>query len=87
MAGQTLDLPHLESLKRLALSESGFIFDPVTGNSFTVNQTGMAILQLIQQTLDVDQIIQQLHTQFLLEPQTAERDVLEFADRLRGCFQ
>lgn len=87
MAGQTLDFPNVESLKRLALSESGFIFDPVTGDSFTVNHTGLAILQLIQQTLDVGQIIRRLQQEFDIDAPVAERDVIEFAGQLRGCFQ
>jgi hypothetical protein len=87
MAVQTLDFPNAESLKRLALSESGFIFDPVTGNSFTVNHTGLAILRLIQHTLDLNHIIQRLRQEFDLDAQIAERDVIEFAGQLRGCFQ
>lgn len=87
MAGQTLDFPNVESLKRLALSESGFIFDPVTGDSFTVNHTGLAILQLLQHTLDIGQIIRRLQQEFDIEAPVAERDVIEFAGQLRGCFQ
>lgn len=86
MAGQTLDFPNVETLRRLALSESGFIFDPVTGNSFTVNHTGQAVLQLIQHTLDVEQIIRKLQAVFQIDVHVAERDVIEFAGQLRRCF-
>ena len=87
MTRQTLDFPHVESLKRLALSESGFIFDPVTGNSFTVNHTGLALLQLIQQTLDVGQITKRLQTEFVIDATIAERDTSEFAGLLKANFQ
>jgi len=86
MAGQTLDFPNAESLKRLASSENGFIFDPVTGNSFTVNHTGRAILHLLQQTLDVEHITRRLQAEFDVDAQRAERDVIEFAGQLRGHF-
>ena len=33
-----------ERLHALAISETGFIFDPQTGQSFTVNQTGLFVL-------------------------------------------
>jgi hypothetical protein len=33
----------LLATKRLALSESGFVFDPVSGQSFSVNETGRVI--------------------------------------------
>jgi len=86
MAGQTLDFPNAESLKRLALSESGFIFDPVTGNSFTVNHTGLAILRLLQQTLDAEHITRRLQAEFDIDAALAERDVIEFTGLLRGSF-
>ncbi len=87
MTRQTLDFPNVESLKRLALSESGFIFDPVTGNSFTVNHTGLALLQLIRQTLDVGQITKRLQAEFVIDASVAERDVSEFAGLLKVNFQ
>ena len=43
--GHSLELPKSDVLKRLALSDSGFVFDPVSGNSFTVNGSGLAILR------------------------------------------
>ena len=87
MTRQTLDFPHVESLKRLALSESGFIFDPVTGNSFTVNHTGLALLQLIQQTLDMERITKRLQAEFVIDATVAERDASEFAGLLKVNFQ
>jgi hypothetical protein len=30
-----------QRLSKFAVSESGFLFDPVTGQSFTLNQTGL----------------------------------------------
>ncbi len=37
----TIDLTHL---KQLAVSENGFVFDPYTGHTFTLNATGIAVL-------------------------------------------
>ncbi len=87
MTRQTLDFPNVESLKRLAISESGFIFDPVTGNSFTVNHTGRAILQLLQKTLDMEQITKRLQAEYAVDAPVADREAIEFANQLRGCFQ
>ena len=33
-----------ERLQRLAVSDTGFVFDPQTGQSFTLNSTGMISL-------------------------------------------
>ena len=38
----------LALFQRLASSESGFVFDPVSGQSYTVNETGLALLRLLQ---------------------------------------
>lgn len=35
-------------LADFALSESGFIFDPRSGTTFTVNVTGLAVLQALR---------------------------------------
>lgn len=35
---------------RLALSESGFVFDPSSGQSFTVNPVGLVLLRELQKT-------------------------------------
>jgi hypothetical protein len=31
--------------KNIAISENGFIFNPLTGDSFSVNETGIFIIQ------------------------------------------
>jgi hypothetical protein len=43
--------------KRLAVSESGFVFDPVSGQSFSVNETGLVVLHLAQQEQDLDKLL------------------------------
>lgn len=37
-----------ERLKQLAVSDTGFIFDPVTGQSFTVNSTGRLVIEMLK---------------------------------------
>ena len=36
-------------LERLAISDEGFIFDPESGNSYTVNGTALFILRLLKE--------------------------------------
>lgn len=87
MNGQAVEFPELALLSRLALSESGFVFDPVTGNSFTVNTTGLSILRLMQKTEEWQQVIEALLDEFEVEHHVAERDVIEFATSLRSAFK
>lgn len=86
--GQSVDLPKADVLMRLALSDSGFVFDPVTGNSFTVNGSGLAILRRLQQQgSDLAGTVASLCEEFDVEAMAAERDVIEFANLLRNAFK
>ena len=83
-AGEDLAaLPAAEVLNRLAVSESGFIFDPASGHHFTVNETGLVVLRLLQKQQRLDQILSALRDAYAAEPREIERDVLEFVSALR----
>lgn len=79
----TTPFPPLSSLQRLAISESGFVFDPVSGHNFTVNETGLAILRLVQKDNDLSPLLEKLASDYEASPRVLERDVLEFAGLLR----
>ena len=79
----TNPFPPLSSLQRLAISESGFIFDPVSGHNFTVNETGLSILRLVQKDTEVAPLLEKLAMEYEATPRVLERDVLEFAGLLR----
>ena len=84
---QAVALPDPATLKRLALSDSGFVFDPVTGNSFTANGSGLSILRLLQGGNTLDQVVASLGAEFEVTPSLAERDVIEFISQLRSAFK
>lgn len=76
--------PDPAAVARLALSESGFVFDPVTGRSYTVNATGLAVLRLLQKPTDLARLTAALEERFESNAGQVERDVLEFAAALRS---
>ncbi|MCI0506588.1 MAG: PqqD family protein [Gammaproteobacteria bacterium] len=75
--------PPLANLQRLAISESGFVFDPVSGHNFTVNETGLFILRLLQKNNRLEPLLDRLTTEYDSPRRELERDVLEFAGLLR----
>ena len=79
----SIALPASDTLQRLAISESGFIFDPVSGHSFSVNETGMRIIRLMQQNQDIAAIMDTLQQEFQAQTATIERDLIEFISMLR----
>ena len=82
-----VSFPNPDVLRRLALSGSGFVFDPVSGHSFTVNTTGYSVLRKMQKAVNVIEMVDELHDEFGVEASVAERDVLEFAGVLRNYFK
>jgi len=79
----TNPFPPLASLQRLAISESGFVFDPVSGHNFTVNETGLSILRLVQKDNELAPLLEKLSLNYEASSRVLERDVLEFAGLLR----
>ena len=75
--------PPLDVLNRLAVSESGFVFDPASGHNFTVNETGLVLLRLLLKEQRLDQILGILRNEFDADPRDIERDVIEFVSALR----
>jgi len=75
--------PPLANLQRLAISESGFVFDPVSGHNFTVNETGLSILRRLQKNTELAPLLASLDEEYEIAPRELERDVLEFASMLR----
>ncbi len=71
-------------IARLAVNEEGFVFDPQTGESFTVNETGRVILKTLIEFKDEGAIALKLTEQFDVSPQEAQADVRDFIDHLRA---
>ena len=70
----------LARLQDLALSESGFVFDPFTGATFTANPTGLLVLQGLRDGLSRSQIVEHLRQQFSVDGifDQVESDVGDF---------
>jgi hypothetical protein len=81
-ASAALSLPS-DIINRLAINDSGFVFDPVSGQSFTINESGRAILRLARTKRSAREIAEELVAEFEVPLHKCERDVLEFAAVLR----
>ncbi len=70
-------------LDALELRPSGFAFDPRTGASFSVNATGVQIIEGLRQGQTLEAIVADLHTGWAVDDADLTRDVLEFVALLR----
>jgi hypothetical protein len=73
-------------LHNLAISDTGFIFDPVTGNSFNTNETGIFILNRLKRGDEVTAIAGALNAEYDTDIETAEQDVLQLIETLRSYY-
>ncbi|HOG04764.1 MAG TPA: PqqD family protein [Paludibacter sp.] len=70
--------------KNIAISENGFIFNPMTGDSFSVNETGVFILQKLKDGGSEETILQNLMDEYDLDTYTAEKDLNDFLSMLKS---
>lgn len=73
-----------QKLRDLAISDTGFLFDPYTGSTFSVNEQGLTVLEALREGLSTSEVAARLREAFDV-PATAdiERDVGEFLHLLR----
>ena len=71
-------------LTRLALSDEGFIFDPVNGDSFLTNPVGVFVMRKLREGLEEDAIASALQAEFEVEQDDAARDVADFSVQLKS---
>ncbi len=67
----------------IAISDNGFVFNPVTGESFTANPTGLEIMNLIRRGAEAKEITESLCEVFQVESTQAERDLQDFIEMMR----
>ncbi|MBK5195936.1 MAG: PqqD family protein [Proteiniphilum sp.] len=70
--------------KNIAISENGFIFNPLTGDSFSVNETGLFILQKLKEGENKETIMKTLQDEFELDANSAEIDLNDFLSMLKS---
>ncbi len=72
-----------DSYSHLSLSENGFLFNSITGNTYTLNRTGKAILSELKRGADTDRIINHIVERFDVSMETAGKDVTQFLRYLK----
>ncbi len=72
-----------DRLRQLAVSDTGFVFDPFSGATFTVNATGRVILEGLRRGDERPELLDRLRESFDVHGEDLERDVDEFIHLLR----
>jgi len=67
----------------LALSDTGFAFDPYSGSTFTVNATGLCVLDALKEGLAEGAVVARVRERFDARGADVARDVDDFVAALR----
>ncbi len=68
--------------KNIALSDSGFVFDPATGDSFTTNPIGLEIIKMLKDGKNSQEIKTTILKKYLTDEATFEKDNYDFLNML-----
>jgi hypothetical protein len=69
--------------KNIATSDSGFIFNPSTGDSFTANPIAAEIIQFLKQGESMSTIKKNLLDKYDVDGGQLERDIDDFMSQLK----
>ncbi|HBH05813.1 MAG TPA: HPr-rel-A system PqqD family protein [Flavobacteriales bacterium] len=64
--------------KNVALSDSGFLFNPSSGESYSVNPIGQEIIKMLNEESSEEEIIATLLEKYNVERDTLEKDIRDF---------
>ena len=64
------------------ISDNGFLFDSATGDSYSVNATGLEIIKLLKEGKTEEQIRVAMDAMFGVDSLTLERNLFEFTNLL-----
>lgn len=69
--------------KNIAVSDSGFLFNPSSGDSFSVNEVGKTIIKLFQDGKSDEEIITLITQEYMIDKNAFEKDFYDFKNMLK----
>ena len=68
--------------KDIAVSDSGFVFNPATGESFSVNPIGTEIIRMIKENKSSQEIVDFVIDHYQTDSVTIDKDFNDFIEML-----
>jgi len=69
--------------KNIAVSESGFVFDPSTGESFSLNNIGTEIVEYLKQDKSFEEIKKNMLEKYEVDSTSFEKYYYDFINSLQ----
>jgi hypothetical protein len=68
----------------VAISETGFVFDAETGDSYSLNPLGLNIVEMIKNRMSLEDIKERLTKEYEVAPETLDKSIDDFIWSLKG---
>jgi diphthamide synthase (EF-2-diphthine--ammonia ligase) len=69
--------------KNIAVSESGFIFNPTTGDSFSCNAVAADIINLLKENMTLEQVKSRIMLKYEVQESEIDKDLQDLWLQLR----
>jgi hypothetical protein len=79
-------ISNMKLSKNIAISDTGYIFNPTNGDSFSCNPVGADIIQLLKDGIDKEGIIAYITEKYDVNQRTVERDLEDFIMQLQDSY-
>lgn len=70
--------------KNIAVSESGFLFNPTSGDSFSLNPIAVDIVNLLKAGKNFDEIKEKVLQDYATDSETFEKDYYDFINVMKN---
>lgn len=70
--------------RNIAVSETGFIFNPSSGDSFSVNPVGQDVIRLLKEGKNREEITSALTAKYAIDAASVDKDMDDFLVMLRN---
>lgn len=67
----------------IAVSDNGFVFNPASGESYSVNPVGLEILNMLRKGMNNEEVITEIESKYQVDLNTLERDLNDFIEMVK----
>lgn len=68
--------------RNIAISDSGFVFDPSSGDSFSTNPIGLEIIKMLKENKSAQDIKASILKDYMIDETSFEKDYYDFVNML-----
>jgi len=70
--------------KNIAISDSGFLFNPSSGDSYSLNPVGQEILKLLKDDKSDEEVVEYILKNYMTDKDAVEKDLYDFKHMLEN---